>query len=212
MRAFGAHAPRVTVGNEEVTRLDDGTVGRPRALLPERRCNFLSGYFSPRAVRAIAWPALCSPDTMGSRTQTCKMARPAVATQTPSTLAAATATGSHMPAMVSRRDVPAISHGLAIASDALAWPANNSDNAAPRAHSRNAPSDTAAVFRSSDGIASESSLAYGRSIFTLWRNRPAIPISLIQKSAFRIIGDRWILGGQVRVYEEKRKFVIACNT
>jgi len=32
----------VTVGNEEVTRLDDGTVGRPRVVLLERRCNFLS--------------------------------------------------------------------------------------------------------------------------------------------------------------------------
>ena len=42
----------VTVGNEEVTRLDDGTVGRPRALLPERRCNFLS-VISLRA--AFAW-------------------------------------------------------------------------------------------------------------------------------------------------------------
>jgi len=87
------------------------------------------------------------------------MARPAVATQTPSTLAAATATGSHIPAMVSRRRIPGITHGLAIASDALAlaWPANNSDNAAacafaqrrtiPRLHSAAILQSSASLYR-----------------------------------------------------------------
>jgi len=74
--------------------------------------------------------ALYSPSIMGSRTQTCKMARPAVATQTPSMLVAATATGSHMPAMVSRRGAPRSRTTLLSRVTPLAWPANNSDNAA----------------------------------------------------------------------------------
>lgn len=58
--------------NEEVTRLaDHETVGLPRAT---RRRNF-SQQFERRGAADFA---SCSPDTMGSRTQTCKMARPAV--------------------------------------------------------------------------------------------------------------------------------------
>ena len=107
----------VAVGNEEVTRLDDGTVGRPRALFCLSDDVIFSRLFLfARHSRDAARSALCSPGTTGSRTQTCKMARPAVATQTPSTLAAATATGSHIPAMVSRRSCsPGSRRGLAIA-------------------------------------------------------------------------------------------------
>lgn len=55
-----------------------------------------------RTWRGLPSRVTCYPDTMGSRTQTCKMARPTVATQTPSSLAAAVETGLHARLDVSR--------------------------------------------------------------------------------------------------------------
>lgn len=56
-----------------------------------------------RTWRGLPPRVTCYPDTMGSRTQTCKMARPTVATQTPSSLAAAVETGLHARFDVSSR-------------------------------------------------------------------------------------------------------------
>lgn len=121
----------VTRGEKRCDAGVDGTVVSPPRRLPawtliSRR---ITAAASPFAVRSCS----CSPDIAGSRTQTCKMARPAVATQTPSTLAAAAATGSHVPAMgdgvsVTRR---AIARPCSVLVAAVAV-ANNSDNALAR--------------------------------------------------------------------------------
>lgn len=72
---------------------------RPR----RRSCSFplLSRVFA-HTEGGLPSRVTCYPDTMGSRTQTCKMARPTVATQTPSSLAAAVETGLHARFDVSR--------------------------------------------------------------------------------------------------------------
>lgn len=161
----------VTVGNEEVTRLDDGTVGgNPRLFCLSDDVIFSRLFLSARRSRdslarvMLAWYHGQPDADVQDGTPSC---RHADAVDAGSRHGNRIAYASHG---VSSRDVPAITHGLAIASDALAWPANNSDNAAacalaqrraiPRLH-------TAAVVRSCDGTASESSLAYGKSILAL---------------------------------------------